>query len=450
MQRVDLIVLGGGAAALAAARAARRRGASVALITEGPPGGDCTFNGCVPSKTLLAAGDVSFADAMTRVRRTVLDIAAEEDENVLAGEGIEVIRGFGEATAPGSVQVAGRIVLGRKLVLATGSAPLVPALPGLDQVPYLTNESLFALTTAPRHLVVLGGGAIGCEMALAMRRLGVAVTMLESADRLLGKEEPAASQVILDALEQQGVVVRLASTVLSVAPAQDGVQLHTATGPLDASHLLVAVGRRPVTAGSEALGLRRTRAGAIEVDLRMRTSVRGVFAAGDVTGRLPFTHAADEMGRVAAGNALGRVPMTFKESAVPWVTFTDPEVARIGLTESQAAARLRGARVVQLSMAEVDRARTAGRTRGFVKIVVAPRRGLGNVGGGRIVGATIVAERAGEMLAEIALAVRTAMLPGRLAQTSHAYPTWSVAVQQTVGQLFGVGAHQPRPAEVDR
>lgn len=181
----------------------------------------------------------------------------------------------------------------------------------------------------------------------------------------------------------------------------------------------------------------------------MRTSLRNVYAAGDVTGRLPFTHAAHEMGRVAAGNAFSRIPSSFRETAVPWVTFTAPEVARVGLTEDHAARQRRGARVVEMPMAEVDRAKTAQRTEGFVKIVVAPRKLLGNTAGGQIVGATIVADRAGEMLAEVVLAMRTKMFARRLAQTTHAYPTWSMAVQETMSQLFGYGEHAARPAQAD-
>jgi pyruvate/2-oxoglutarate dehydrogenase complex dihydrolipoamide dehydrogenase (E3) component len=223
--------------------------------------------------------------------------------------------------------------------------------------------------------------------------------------------------------------------------------LQTSSGAVTGSHLLVSAGRRAVTGSFEGLGLELTEGGAIKVDDRMRTSVKGVFAAGDVTGRAAFTHAADEMGRVAAANALGRIPMSFKESAVPWVTFTDPEVARVGLTEAQAAERVKGARVVEMPMSEVDRARTEGKTAGFVKVVVGPHPLVRNALGGKVLGATIVAERAGDMLAELVLAVRTGMITGRIAQASHAYPTWGVAVQQTVGQLFDVGGRSPRPAE---
>jgi pyruvate/2-oxoglutarate dehydrogenase complex dihydrolipoamide dehydrogenase (E3) component len=446
----DLIVIGGGTAGLSAARTARRRGASVVLITDGPPGGDCTFTGCVPSKTLLASTSMPFAAAMARVRDTVAAIAADEDETVLTKEGIEVLRARAEVVDPQTVKADGRTLRSTRLVLATGSSPVVPAIPGLSEISYLTNENVFELTTLPQHLVVLGGGAIGCEMAFAFTRLGAKVTVLEGDSRVLGKEEPEASRVIHEALTGAGADVRISTTLSSVTRKGRTLTLQTTGGELTCTHLLVAVGRKPLTGGTEALDLKRAKNGAIEVDLRMRTSIKGVYAAGDVTGRLPFTHAADEMGRVAVGNALGKVPMTFKEAFVPWVTFTDPEVARVGLSEAQAAEQHRGARVVELPLAEVDRARTSARTDGFVKIVVGRRKVLGNLAGGRVLGATIVAERAGEMIAEVALAMRTGMFTGRLGQTSHAYPTWSVAVQQAVGQLFGVGERTPREARSDK
>ncbi len=419
------------------------------MVTSGPPGGDCTFTGCVPSKTLLAADGLSFEAAMKRVRQTVAAVAADENESVLASAGIEVVRGHAVVVDPRHVDVGGRQIQCRRLVIATGSAPVVPAIPGLSEVPYLTNENVFELTAAPHRLAVMGGGAIGCELATAFRRFGVDVVVLESQDRLLGKEEPAASEVIHAALTAVGVDVRVNTKVTRVSELGQSILIETSSGEVECSHLLVAVGRRPVSAGTEALALQRTATGALKVDSRMRTSARGVYAAGDVTGRLPFTHAADEMGRVAAANALGRFPMHFKEGAIPWVTFTDPEVARVGMTEAQAARTHKGARVVELPMSEVDRARMADRTEGFVKIIVGPHPLLRSAAGGRVLGATIVAARAGEMIAELALAMRTGMLTGRLAQTSHAYPTWSVGVQQAVSQLFGVGDRSPRPARND-
>ena len=447
MSGCDLLVLGGGTAGLSAARAARRRGASVVLVTDGPPGGDCTFTGCVPSKTLLAATRLPFSEAMARVHATVAAVAHEESAEVLRSEGITVLDGRGTVLSRHQVEVNGEVVTARRLVLATGSAPLVPELPGLSDIAYLTNETLFDLTELPEHLVVLGGGAIGCEMAQAFARLGSQVTVLEGAERVLGKEEPEASAEIDTALRADGVEIRTATKVEAVAKVRGGVSLSTANGSVRGTHLLVAVGRRPSSQGLTALGLSTGPSGAIEVDARMRTSLRHVYAAGDVTGRMPFTHAADEMGRVAATTALGRIPLRFAERAVPWVTFTDPEVARVGLTEALAAQRVRGARVVEVPMSEVDRARTSQRTDGFVKVIVGPRLVTRNAGGGQVLGATIVAERAGEMIAELTLAMRARVLAGRLAQTSHAYPTWSVAVQQAVAQLFGgYGGRTPRPA----
>lgn len=446
MTSPDLLVVGGGTAALGAARAARRKGASVVMVTDGPPGGDCTFTGCVPSKTLLASGHLPFAEAMARVHDTVAGIAHDESAEVLRGEGIEVVTGRANVLGPHRVEVDGQVLTPKKLVLATGSEPVVPGLPGLVDVPYLTNESLFELEALPRSLAILGGGAIGCEMAQAFRHLGAEVTVLEALDRVLSKEEPEASEVIAAVFAGEGIDVRTSTKVESVAKARGGLVLTTSAGTVKASHLLVSVGRRPSSQGLSSLGLKTSRTGAIDVDLRMRTSVKKVYAAGDVTGRLPFTHAADEMGRVAALNALGRRPVTFKESAVPWVTFTDPEVAHVGLTEAQAAQQHKGARVVQMPLSELDRARTAGRTEGFIKVVVGPRRVTRDLAGGRVLGATIVAERAGEMLGELTLALRTGMYPARLGLTSHPYPTWSVGVQQVIGQLFGVGERRPRPA----
>ena len=383
MDTPDLLVVGGGTAAISAARMAIRRGASVTMVTDAPPGGDCTFTGCVPSKTLLSAGHLPFPEAIARVHATVAGIAAEESAEVLREEGIDVVLGRGDVQARDRVVVGDRTYRPKRLLLAVGSEPVVPPIDGLADVPYLTNESLFDLTALPRHLAVLGGGAIGAEMAQAFRRFGAQVTVLEAADRLLSKEEPEASQVVQEAFEAQGIDVRTGTKVTSVARGRGTVRITTSEGALTATHLLVAVGRRPGTAGLELPGLRKAKSGAIEVDLRMRTSVKGVYAAGDCTGRLPFTHAADEMARAAVDNAVTRWRRTkFVDGAVPWVTFTDPEVARIGLSEAEAAEQVKGARVVELPMSDVDRARTSDRTEGFVKVIVAPKLLTREIGGG--------------------------------------------------------------------
>lgn len=437
----DLLVLGGGAGGMAAARTARQLGKTVALVQDGPVGGDCTFTGCVPSKTLLESAErgASFAVAMGRVRDTVSQIAATEDASVLRGEGIDVLEGRARLTGARSAQVGQRRLRAARVVVATGAVPALPPVPGLRDAPFLTSETVWGLTEAPTSLVVMGGGAIGCELAFAFAVLGSRVTLLEGLDRLLTKEEPEASEVIARALKVAGVDVRTAVSATAVdAPRRDAVVVTLDDGTaVEAEQLLVATGRRPMTEGLDlaAAGVATDDRGFVRVNSRLETSVRGVYAVGDVTGLLQFTHAADEMGRTAAINALRRpLRLRFRSDAVPWVTFTVPEVARVGRTEAEAA--LDGGRVAFLPLTQVDRALAAGRPEGFIKLIAGPRRGTGNLAGGRLLGATIVAERAGEMIHEVALAIRTGMFTGRLAQTVHAYPTWSTGVRSAAAQFF--------------
>jgi pyruvate/2-oxoglutarate dehydrogenase complex dihydrolipoamide dehydrogenase (E3) component len=440
----DLVVIGGGAAGLGAARAAAATGARTLLVSAGEIGGECTFTGCVPSKTLIqaAARGAAFPGAMTAVRQAVATIAATETAEALAADGIEVVRGHAVFTSPRELSVAGRVLRARRFVIATGSQPAIPPVPGLAEARYLTNETVFDLTELPARLAVLGGGAVGCELAQAFARLGSQVTIAEAAPRLLPAADPEASQVVGEVFRAEGISLRTGVAIASVQQNDNETALVLASGEkLGTDRLLVATGRRPVTGhlGLEAAGVRLDDRGCIATDRHLATTARGIYAAGDVTGRMPFTHAAFAMGRLAARNALGRAwsPRgAFATSAIPWVVFTDPEVAQVGLTEAQAAAH-RGARVAYLPMREADRAVTAGRTEGFVKIIAGPRRVLGNTGGGRVLGATVVAARAGEMIHEPALAMRTGMFTGRLAQTVHAYPTWSLAIQQAAAQFFG-------------
>jgi pyruvate/2-oxoglutarate dehydrogenase complex dihydrolipoamide dehydrogenase (E3) component len=447
----DLLVIGGGAGGLAAARTAARMRRRAILVSDGPPGGDCTFTGCVPSKTLIeAAGQgVPFAAAMDRVRTTIARIAATETAEVLRGEGIDVIDGRAAFADPRTVTVAGRPLSARRVVIATGSAPMIPPIPGLGDGPILTNENVWQLTDPPASVAIIGGGPIGCELAQAFIRYGITVTLVEATSRLMPKEEPAAAEVIAEVFKREGIDLRLAATVTRVdRPSDRIVRLTLDDGSqVQAGQVLVAVGRRPVTDGLnlQAAGVATDERGYIRTDAHLAATA-GIYAAGDVTGWLPFTHAADEMGRLAAINAL-RWPLRlrFHSESVPWVTFTDPEVARIGINEAQAAAR-RG-RVAELPLDQVDRAVTAERTAGFIKLIAGPRRLTGNLAGGRLLGATIVAPRAGEMIHEAALVMRTGAFVGRLAQTVHAYPTWSTGIRKTAAQFFfDVGDHRARPA----
>jgi pyruvate/2-oxoglutarate dehydrogenase complex dihydrolipoamide dehydrogenase (E3) component len=452
----DLVVLGGGAAGLGAARAGAAAGARTLLISDGEIGGECTFTGCVPSKTLIeaAARGASFPDAMSAVRGAVAAIAATETAGALAREGIEVLRAAAAFTSPREVSAGGRVLRARGFVIATGSRPAIPQVPGLAEADYLTNETIFGLGELPARLLVLGGGAVGCELAQAFARLGSQVTVIEAASRLLPAADPAVSHLLEGVFCADGISVRTGVAAASVKNDDKGVTLRLVSGEeMAADRLLVAAGRQPAASnlGLEHTGVQVDERGHIVTDRHLATTRHRIYAAGDVTGKMPFTHAAFAMGRVAARNALrrrGSPPGTFGTLPIPWVVFTDPEVAQVGLTEAQAAATVPGARVAWLPMSEADRAVTAGRAEGFVKIIAGPRRVLRNTGGGRILGATIVAARAGEMIHEPALAMRTGMFTGRLAQTTHAYPTWSLAIQQAASQFFG--RHGGRTARAAR
>lgn len=442
------MVIGGGAAGLAAATAARRAGLTAALVSDGDPGGDCTFTGCVPSKTLLsaAAAGLPFANALARVRHAVARVAATEDDQALRRQGIEVVPGRARIVSRRTVSVDGRRMTARRIIIATGARPAVPAIPGLDRVPLLTTDTVFELTEAPASLAVLGGGAVGCELAQAFARLGVGVTVIEAEQRVLPALDPEASAVLAEALADDGVRLHLDTTIRSVRMEGEQVLLDLDEGgTVRADRLLVATGRRPDThhLGLDAVGIRTDAQGFVAVDRHMSTSVDGISAAGDITGLFPHTHGAYAMGRIAVTAGLRRTRRpAFEPGSVPAVVFTDPEIAVVGAAEHDLAGT--SARVARLPMAEVDRAITAADPRGFVKLLAGPRRLLGHLGGGRVRGATIAAERAGEMIHEPALAMHTGMFAGRLAQAVHAYPTWSLAIQQTAAQF--VGGHGGRAA----
>lgn len=455
----DVVVLGGGAAGLTAALAARHEGASVALVEREPRiGGDCTFHGCVPSKALidvaqvvhearraLAAGTVAgelrvdFARVSAHRAAVVDEIARDERDERFLDAGIAVHHGESTVLDRREVAVGGRTLRAGRIVIATGADPAVPPVPGLAAVPYLTNRTVFSLDRLPARLVVLGGGATGLELAQAFRRLGSDVTVVELAQQLFPAGEPETSSAVTALLAAEGVDVRLGAGAEAVE-ASDGEITVRLTGGSDlrCDALLVATGRQAVLPpGADVLGLALDR-GSIVVDARCRTSVEGVYAAGDVTGGLLATHVAAHEGSVAGRNAAGARARVDRR-VVPSVVFLDPEIARVGITEAQARRDLRDVVAVTFPMAKVDRARIAGRTAGFVKLVTARRPVVGRLGGGQIVGAEIFGYRAGELVHEVALAMKTRMLAGRLAQTIHAYPAASVAVQQAAAQLYPLG-----------
>ncbi|MGH3452707.1 MAG: dihydrolipoyl dehydrogenase family protein, partial [Haloechinothrix sp.] len=314
----------------------------------------------------------------------------------------------------------------------------------------LTTDTIFELTEPPASLAVLGGGAVGCELAQAFSRLGVRVSLVEATERLLPDHDPEVSALIAKVLTAEGVAMHTGTPVESVRGDAHAVTLGTGSATVTADRLLVAAGRTPETAGLglNIAGVATDDRGYVSVDKHLETSAAGVYAVGDVTGLFGHTHAAYAMGRVAVGAALHRVRRpTFSTTAIPRVVFTNPEIATVGVAEHEVT-DLR-ARVAYLPMAVVDRAIAAEATIGFVKLIAGPRPVLGNTGGGRLLGATIVADRAGELINEAALAMTTGMFTGRLAQTVHAYPTWSIALQQTAAQFFGgYGGRAARPVRL--
>nr|WP_197519096.1 FAD-dependent oxidoreductase [Mycobacterium gordonae] len=451
----DLVVIGGGAAGLAAATTAAQDRMGVALISDGPLGGDCTFTGCVPSKTLIAAAaqGLTFHDAMQRVRATVGEIAATESAACLRRAGVHVIDGRARLLGGGAVAVDGTRLRAGAIVVATGSRPAIPPLDGLAHTPFLTTDAVFDLREKPDSIVILGAGPVGCELAQALCRLGVDVSVVEAAERLLPDIDPDAAAVLSKVFTREGIRIHTASRVVAVSGDDAAVTVRLDAGHrIAAARLLIATGRVPDTKGLDlpAAGVRTHERGFITVDRHLATTAAGVFAIGDVTGLFPHTHAAYAMGRSAVGAARHRLRRpSFEPRAIPRVIFTDPEIGVVGTDRGNPEGR--GARVAYLPLAEVDRAITAGRVDGFVKIVAGPRRLLRNLGGGQILGATIVAPRAGEMIHEPALAMRTRMFTGRLAQAIHAYPSWSIAIQQAAAQFFGeFGGRQAHPAPAER
>lgn len=451
--KTDVVILGGGAAGLAAAREARRRDAAAVLINNGPLGGDCTFTGCVPSKTVIesAAAGASFSEAFERARSVVERIAATESAAVLRAEGVEVIEAEATLLGPGRVRADGTEIQAKGVVVALGSRPSPPPIPGLDDIAALTSETLWELRDPPASMAVIGGGAIGCELSQALARLGVDIVLIEIAPRLLAGEEPQASAVVERALQSCGVDVRTGVGVRKARSDPAGAILELDDGSTVSTELVVvAAGRRPNSdrGGLAEAGLQLDDRGYVVTADNLRTNLKGVYAAGDLSGKLQFTHAADNMGRIAAGNILRTIGSArFRAEQIPWVTFTTPEVARVGLSEAEAARTVRGAMVAELPLSEHDRAAAADATDGYIKLIAGPNPVIGSAGGGRLVGATIVAERAGEMISELALALKLRTFLGRLALTVHPYPTWSYAIPKTAAQFFTtVEERTARPA----
>lgn len=443
-ERYDLVVLGAGTAGLVCAAGAAGLGARVALVERRLLGGDCLNFGCVPSKALLrasrAAADareaaafgceagevrVDFAKVMERVRRLRADLAPHDSAERFRGLGVDVFLGPARFAGPGSAVVDGATLSFGRAVIATGARPTAPPIPGLKDAGYLTNETVFSLTRLPARLALVGAGPIGCELAQAFARLGSKVTLLEAAPRILLREDPDAAAIIERALARAGVELATSAKIAGARRTGGARTLALEGGRnVEADELLVGVGRAPNVEGLglEEAGVRFDPTG-VRVDEHLRTSNPRIFAAGDVCTPLKFTHLADAHARIVVENALFWPRKRASDLVVPWCTYTDPEVAHVGLYEAEA--KERGVRVdtfVQ-ELAGVDRARLDGETDGFVKVHL-------KAGSDRIMGATIVARHAGEMIGELCLAMTNGLGLSALGRTIHPYPTQAEAMRR--------------------
>lgn len=429
--KTDICVIGAGSGGLSVAAGAVQMGARVVLVEAGEMGGDCLNSGCVPSKALLhaACAGMGWQDAHEHVRATIAAIAPHDSVERFEGLGVTVLKGFARFTGAREVTVGDTTIHARRFVIATGSRPRVPDIPGLSEAPFLTNETIFSLDEKPAKLLILGAGAIGLEMAEAHRRLGCAVTVLE-ADKALGREDPEAAALVLDAIRARGVQIEEQTTVVRVRASADGIALTTGDGrEITGSHLLVATGRKPTVdgLGLEAAGV-ATGPGGIVVDDRLRTSNRRILAIGDVTGGAQFTHVAGYEAGVIIRSMLFGLPAKARRNHIPRALYTTPELAQVGLTEDEARARF-GPRleVLRADFSGNDRAVAMADTTGFLKVMAVK---------GRPVGATVVSTDAGEQIATWSLALSAGLKLSALAGPVLPYPTRSEISKRAAGTYF--------------
>ncbi len=455
----DLLVVGGGTAGIVGAKTAARLGARVLLVERDRTGGDCLWTGCVPSKALLAAAGVAasartghrfgigvaavsvdFAKVMDHVRSTIQHIAPVDSADALEKASVAVSTGTARFTGPDSAEIDGTPLSFRQALLATGASPAVPPIPGLSDVDYLTSDTVWGLGELPADLVVLGGGSIGCELGQAFARLGSKVCVVEGAPRILPREDPLAAAELARALVDDGVEIHTGGGVARVERTAPGSGvLHLESGQqVPFSCLLLAVGRAPRTSGIglAAAGVEVDDHGFVVVDDLLRTTHPRIWAAGDLTGHPQFTHTAGVHASLAASNAILGVRRKVDLTAVPRVTFTDPEVAAVGLETDRVPP---GLRTLDWSHSRVDRAVAEGALGGFTRLVVDKR--------GHVLGATVVGPRAGETLGELTLAVARGLTTRDLAGVTHAYPTyndglWNAAISDVQDQLERPGTQR--------
>ncbi len=454
----NLVVIGAGSGGLVTAYIAAAVKARVTLVEGHRMGGDCLNTGCVPSKALIRAArlvqqvrrarefgiaggqaEIDFAAVMQRVQRVIHEIEPHDSVERYTSLGVEVLQGHARITGPWSVEVTAgdgtrQQLATKNIVIAAGASPFVPPIPGLREAGCLTSDTVWGLTALPQRLLVLGGGPIGCELAQAFARLGSQVTQVEMAPRILGREDPEVADLVAASLQADGVRLLTGHEALRVETAAHGKRLvvrHAGTElEIEFDELLCAVGRSPRVSGYglEELGIALTSRRTVETNGFLQTRFPNIYAVGDVAGPYQFTHAAAHQAWYAAVNALFGRFRRFKADyrVMPWTTFTDPEVARVGLSETEAREQGIAFEVTRYDLDDLDRAIADGAAHGFVKVLTVP-------GKDRILGATIVGEHAGDLLAEFVLAMKHGLGLNRILGTVHAYPTWAEANKYAAG-----------------
>jgi pyruvate/2-oxoglutarate dehydrogenase complex dihydrolipoamide dehydrogenase (E3) component len=451
--RYHLVVIGGGTAGLVTAAIATALGARVALVERKLLGGDCLNVGCVPSKALIRSarawraaaeaaprfggpeviGSGDFGSAMARMRQIRAGISSHDSAARFRDLGVDVFLGDGTFNGPDSLEVDGQTLHFRRAVIAAGSRAAAPGIPGLAEAGYLTNENLFTLTELPERLAVIGGGPIGCEMAQAFSHFGSRVTVLEAADRILSKDDADAAGVVQKALVASGAEILCGATVSGVDVADGKRVLHFSvegrTETLVVDEILVSVGRSPNVdgLGLEAAGVSYDQRKGVETDGRMRSSNPRIYAIGDIASRLQFTHAADAQARMVVRNALFFGRGDAGDLLIPWCTYTTPELAHVGISAEDAQQRREEIDTITVQLAEVDRARLDGSTEGFLRVHL-------KAGSDEILGATLVADHAGEIISQITQAMDSGTGLGKLGETIFPYPTQAEIIRKAADQ----------------
>lgn len=463
----DIVVIGGGAGGLVVAAGGASLGAKVALVEKHKMGGDCLNYGCVPSKTLLKSAKVAhlmrtaadynipphapspdIGHVMERVAAVIKGIEPNDSPERFRGLGVDVIFGDGKFISPDCFEVNDRKLTARTFVIATGSRPSVPPIAGINDVPFLTNETVFDLREQVPSLIVIGGGPIGCEMSQAFARLGAKVTIVDMAAQIMPREDADLSRIVQHQMEKEGVDFNLNVAIIKVEGGRHHIRMFTkdnngAEKSLQATHLLVAAGRR---ANVEGLGLEAARVemdqGRIVCDETLRTTNPHVFLCGDVAGGPQFTHMAGHHAGVLLRQAIFRMRWAKPSVHVPWCTYTDPELARIGLSESEAVKTGVAHKVYKFGYEEIDRARAEGETEGFAKVITDPK--------GKILGAAIVGPHAGEVIHEYVLAVNKGMNLKELSGIIHIYPTFAEINKRVADQRLKEGLTPSSKAWIQR